>query len=136
VATTFSVTLLISVAGGVLGFWFAPQLVQGLVGNFSSEQQALTVVMLRVLTVITVIGSVTFFITLLLNAHKHFFWPSVPPLMMSVVVIGGLVVLGASGITSLAWFTVIGMLVAAVWLFYEYFCFIDDSFLLGYNTTK
>ncbi len=115
-ATTFSVTLLISVAGGVLGFWFAPQLVQGLVGNFSPEQQALTVVMLRVLTVVTVVGSVTFFITLLLNAHKHFFWPSVPPLMMSVVVIGGLAVFGVSGITGLAWLTVIGMFVAAVWL--------------------
>ncbi|MBS3939011.1 MAG: murein biosynthesis integral membrane protein MurJ [Peptococcaceae bacterium] len=115
-ATTFSATIFISVAGGVLGFWFAPQLVQGLVGNFSPDQQALTVVILRVLTVVTVIGSVTFFISLLLNAHKHFFWPSVPPLMMSIVVIGGLAVFGASGITGLAWLTVIGMFVAVVWL--------------------
>jgi len=116
VATTFSVTLFISVAGGVLGFWFAPQLVQVLVGNFPPEQQALTVVILRVLMFSAVIGSVTFFTTLLLNAHKHFLWPSVPPLLISVVVMGGLVVLGAAGITGLAWFTVVGMLLAAVWL--------------------
>ena len=117
----------------------APSIVKGVVGNFTPEQQLLTVGMVRTMAVGMLFLGLTAFLSILFNAHRMFFLPGVAPLLMNVTIVGCLFALGNLGITGLAWFTVAGMLFSAAFLLvigyikglplFERPDFADDNFL-------
>jgi putative peptidoglycan lipid II flippase len=86
---------------------YADYVVSVLVGSFPLEQQAQTVILLRVLAVGTFFMSLTFFLTMLQNAHKEFTYPALSPVIQNAVIVAGLVWLGVKSIEGLAWLTIL-----------------------------
>lgn len=113
-ATSFLATIILSALGSVIAIIFAAPIVRGLVGNFSLEQQALTVSLLRIMAFGTLLMSVSFFLTILFNGHRSFVLPALNPVVQNVVIVVGLLALGSLGISGLAWSTLVGMAIPVV----------------------
>jgi len=107
--TALATTALMSFFVSFVIFAFAPQIVSVYVRGFSLENQALTIALLRIMAVLILIASVSQYMTILFQAHKQFLLPALTPILMNVIVAGGLL-LGGS-IQRLSWLSVLGMLV-------------------------
>ena len=107
--TVLATTGLISFVATIVIFAFAPQIISVYVPGFSLENQALTVTLLRIMAVLTLVMSLSQYITILFQAHKQFFWPALTPIIMNVIIAGGLLLHG--DIQWLSWLSVLGMLV-------------------------
>lgn len=83
------VLLILSVLGGIAAF-FAPWIVQTLYADFSPDQQALTIELMRWMLISTVIFGVSGVLMGILNAQQHFLLPAFAP-----VVYNGAIILGA-----------------------------------------
>jgi putative peptidoglycan lipid II flippase len=90
----------------------APTLVSapwGLGPHFPVETQRLTAELMRLLLVSTVLFAISSFATGVLHAHQHFLLPAISPIVFSVGVIFGALVLSPSlGIHGLAWGAIAG----------------------------
>jgi len=107
--TVFAVTAFISLMAAIVTIAFAPQIVSVVVGDFSLEIQALTITLVRIMAVLTFIMSLSQYFTILFQAHKEFFFPAFTPVLMNIVIAGGLLIGG--NVQWLSWLTVLGMLV-------------------------
>lgn len=106
-STTVGFILLVaSLLATLITIVFAEQIVSVLVGSFSLEQQAQAAMLLRVLSAGTMFMSLTFFLTMLLNAHREFTLPALSPVIQNAVIVIGLVGMGIAGIKGLAWLTI------------------------------
>jgi putative peptidoglycan lipid II flippase len=106
-----SLVFLLLAAIGALGAWAAPWLVRNLIapGFVSPEQQALTVMLLRVMLLTPVIFGISGLLMGILNAHQHFLLPALAPAFYSGGIIFGLLVWSPQmGVHGLAWGTVLG----------------------------
>jgi len=108
---------LLGLLGSIAALYFAPFLVRVLVGNFSPEQQRLTVELLRILSFGTLLMSVSFFLTMLFNSHQLFLLPALNPVIQNVIIVVGVISLGAWGIVGVAWATLAAMVLPVVLLF-------------------
>lgn len=110
--TIFAVVTTISLLATVVTLAFAPQIVSVLVGDFSIEIQALTITLLRIMAVLALVMSLSQYLTILFQAHKQFYLPALTPILMNLIIAGGLLMGG--NVQWLAWMTVLGMLVPVV----------------------
>ncbi len=103
---------LLAVSVSLLAAVAAPTLVRvpwGLAPNFPPEAQQLTVELMRLLLVSTVIFAISSIATGVLHAHQHFILPALSPIVYSLGVIFGALVLSPSlGIHGLAWGAIAG----------------------------
>jgi putative peptidoglycan lipid II flippase len=83
------VVLILSALGGLAAI-FAPALVSYFYSNFTPEQQALTVELMRWMLISTVVFGVSGLLMGILNARQHFLLPALAP-----VIYNGMIILGA-----------------------------------------
>lgn len=108
-AITNLVTLVL-IAVCVLAWLFAPQLVSRvLVPDFSAQQQALTVSLLRILLLTPLLFGISGLLSATLNAHQNFVLPALAPSLYWLGMILGVIFFVPSlGIFGLAWGAVLG----------------------------
>lgn len=107
-----NLVLVVLVILGVLGWIFAPWVVQNLLARgFDPAQQALTVELLRIQLPSAVIFGISGLAMGVLNAHQSFLFPALAPALYPLGVIFGIEVLAPRlGIHGVAWGVVIGSL--------------------------
>jgi putative peptidoglycan lipid II flippase len=112
VSQVINSVMLLSVGVSLLAALAAPTLVEapwGLGPNFPTETQRLTAGLMRVLLLSTVLFAVSSILSGALHAHQHFLLPALAPIVYSVgVIFGALVLSPAIGIMGLAWGAVAG----------------------------
>ena len=117
------VNALLGALGSLAALYFAPALVQLLVGNFPAEQQAQTVLLLRILSFGTLLMSVSFFLTMLFNSHRQFILPALNPVVQNLMIVAGVLLFAAGGIVYVAWATIAAMavpvLLLVAWALYK-----------------
>ncbi len=95
----------------VLALLAHPLVTHILVPDFSPAQQDLTTALLRVLLLSTVIFGASGLAMSVLNAHQHFFYPALAPVLYNLGIILGAVGLGPRwGVYGLAWGVILGAL--------------------------
>ncbi len=95
----------------ILALFAHPLVTHILVPDFSPAQQDLTTALLRILLLSTVIFGASGLAMSVLNAHQHFFYPALAPVLYNLGIILGAVVLGPRwGVYGLAWGVVLGAL--------------------------
>ncbi len=120
--TALYLTVFFSLLGAMLSFVLAPGAIRVIAGQFPADQQALAVLLLRIMSVGTVLLGLSTFLTMLLNAHRQFLWPALTPLVSNGVIVVGLILAGAYGVGGLAWLTTASMalpitlLLAVAWV--------------------
>ncbi|RME79579.1 MAG: murein biosynthesis integral membrane protein MurJ [Chloroflexi bacterium] len=87
------VLLLLCALGGLAAV-LAPWLVQTFFGEFTPDQQALTVTLMRWMLISTVIFGVSGVVMGILNAHQHFLLPALAPVIYNAVIIAAALMLG------------------------------------------
>ncbi|MBT9158697.1 MAG: putative lipid II flippase MurJ [Firmicutes bacterium] len=132
--TTSFVNALLGIAGSVIAYALAPAIVRLLVGNFPPEQQVLTTELLRIMSFGTLLINISFFLTILFNSHGGFLLPALNPVIQNIVIVVGLIALGAHGVLGLAWATMLGMaiplLLLVCWALYKNYPLIGRPNLL------
>jgi len=113
-ATTFLALLVASFAASIGVFMFSQLIVRVLVGNFSAEQQALTAGLLRILSLCTMFGSASAFLTILFNGHQDFVVPALSAFSFNIVVVSAVMLMGGLSIQGLAWATTVGIFAPGV----------------------
>jgi putative peptidoglycan lipid II flippase len=106
--TVFVAALLIS----FIVFLAAPWLVANVVApGFDADQQAQTVVLMRILLVSTLIFSVSGIVVGILQSHKHFLMPALAPIMFDLGILFGVIFLiRPFGVYGIAYGAVLGAL--------------------------
>ena len=120
--TSLLAVVLISGLGSALMLAFAPGVVRLLVGNFPPEQQRLTVQLLRIMSGGVTLLSLSFFLTMLLNSHTEFMMPAMVPVVANVILVLGLIFMGAWGIVGLSVLTALSMalpILLLIWAIYR-----------------
>lgn len=93
-AVTNLVVLGLTVTSAAMAL-FAPVLVRSVIApGFGDSKQALTVSLLRVLSISSVVFGVSGVLMGALNAHHHFLLPALAPSLYNLAIIGGTLVLG------------------------------------------
>ena len=87
------VILILSLLGAIAAV-FAPWIVRQLYADFSPEQQALTIELMRWMLISTVIFGVSGVLMGILNAQQHFLLPALAPVIYNVAIILGAWLLG------------------------------------------
>jgi putative peptidoglycan lipid II flippase len=105
-----NLVLIILALFSLVCWFFAPQIVASILApDFSPEQQALTVELLRILLLTPAIFAVSGLIMGVLNTHQSFLLPALAPTMLwSGMIIGVLFFVPEMGIYGLAWGKVLG----------------------------
>ena len=103
------VLMVLAVICGIAAL-FAPQITRYiLVPDYAPEQQLLTAQLMRIILVNTTLFGLSGVITSLLNAHQHFLFPAMAPIMLDVgYILGFYLLVPSMGIYGVAWGTVIG----------------------------
>lgn len=109
-STTFFAILGASLVGGASVVVLAPQLVRLFVGNFSADQQVLTVGLVRILAVSIMFGSGSAFLTMLFNGHQDFLVPALSAFGFNAVVVPAVLLIRGLSIQGLAWAATVGTL--------------------------
>jgi putative peptidoglycan lipid II flippase len=107
-----NLVLILTIALGLLGILLAPWLVSTVIApGFSSEQQALTVELMRLMLITPVIFGVSGVVMGILHSFQHFLLPALAPAIYNLGIIAGAVFLApAMGVKGLAWGVVLGSL--------------------------
>lgn len=118
---TFSVLLWVLIAFGTLlvaaGMIFAPQLARMMGSGFTEEQIAACARMMRVLFPAELFFVVSGLLQGTLNAHKHFLWPAVGPIVYNFFMIGGAIAAPYLwGIDTVTYSVVAGAIVSGILL--------------------
>ncbi len=104
--------LLVGLVLTLLAFAFAPQITESmLVPGASTEQQALTAELMRIMLITVVIFGISGLLMGILNAHQHFLLPALAPSLYNLgIIFGALFLTPTLGVHALAWGTVLGAL--------------------------
>ena len=105
-----NLVILILTLFSIVCWAFAPQIVRGILApEFTPDQQALTVELLRILLLTPAIFGVSGLVMGVLNTHQSFLLPAIAPTMLwSGMIIGVLFFVPEMGIHGLAWGKVLG----------------------------
>ena len=106
--TVFVATLALS----VLGFLFAPWLVEHVVApGFGADKVSQTVALMRILLISTLVFSISGIFQGILHSHNHFLLPALAPILFDVGILFGVIFLiGPLGVYGIAWGAVLGSL--------------------------
>ena len=90
-----NLVVIVLMVAAVLIAVFAPALVRTLIApGFDSEQQALTVSLLRLMLLSSIIFGASGVVMGALNAHQHFVFPALAPSLYNLSIVGGTLLLG------------------------------------------
>lgn len=113
----FRLTTWLLIAASGVAWMAAPLIISLLVPNFSLEQMALTVTLLRIMLPGVLFAGLSTLMVALLNSFKRFAWPAVAPMLLNLGIIGvALALRDRLGIVGLGWATLAGMLLQFSWL--------------------
>ncbi|MFN2271452.1 MAG: murein biosynthesis integral membrane protein MurJ [Anaerolineae bacterium] len=105
-----NLVVIVLMVSAVLIAVFAPALVRTLIApGFDSEQQSLTVSLLRLMLLSSIIFGASGVVMGALNAHQHFVFPALAPSLYNLSIIGGTLLLGPRlGVRGIAVGVVVG----------------------------
>lgn len=96
-SAVINLVLLVLTLGAILAAIFAPQLVSHFVApGFATEEQALTVLLMRLMLISSVVFGVSGIAMGILNSYQHFLLPALAPVVYNLSIIGGALFLAPS----------------------------------------